>query len=145
MTELKHRRRDIQLASGQLLVASANLVRLLVLNPGYGVCPGRAGGEHRAADTRQRSLDDLLVPGLRRRPELASARNSSRRPSCGQASEARPFVPSVAVTYAGGGFGGGAGPFFGNFGPRGDAAASLFWELRNLGFGDGAIMNRRAA
>ena len=33
LTELKHRRRDIQLASGQLLVASANLVRLLVLNP----------------------------------------------------------------------------------------------------------------
>jgi hypothetical protein len=57
----------------------------------------------------------------------------------------RPFVPSVAFTYAGGGFGGGAGPFFGNFGSRGDAAASLFWDLRNLGFTDVAIMNRRAA
>jgi len=51
----------------------------------------------------------------------------------------------VAFTYAGGGFGGGAGPFFGNFGPRGDAAASLFWDLRDLGFTDVAIMNRRAA
>ncbi|MGB0068483.1 MAG: TolC family protein, partial [Isosphaeraceae bacterium] len=57
----------------------------------------------------------------------------------------RPFVPSVAFTYAGGGFGGGAGPFFGNFGSRGDAAANLFWDLRNLGFTDVAIMNRRAA
>ena len=37
------------------------------------------------------------------------------------------------------------GPFFGNFGTRGDAAASLFWDLRNLGFTDVAIMHRRAA
>ena len=51
----------------------------------------------------------------------------------------------MAFTYAGGGFGGGAGPFFGNFGSRGDAAANLFWDLRNLGFTDVAIMNRRAA
>ena len=51
----------------------------------------------------------------------------------------------MAFTYAGGGFGGGAGPFFGNFGSRGDAAASLFWDLQNLGFTDVAIMNRRAA
>jgi outer membrane protein TolC len=35
--------------------------------------------------------------------------------------------------------------FFGNFGTRGDAVASLFWDLRNLGFTDRAIVNRRAA
>ncbi len=55
----------------------------------------------------------------------------------------RPFVPSLALSYDGGGFGGGGGSFFGNFGTRGDVAASLFWELQNLGFGDVAIMQRR--
>jgi outer membrane protein TolC len=54
-------------------------------------------------------------------------------------------VPSVALTYAGGGFGGGPSTFFGNFGTRGDAAASLFWDLRNLGFTDRAIVRRREA
>ncbi|MFI5460963.1 MAG: TolC family protein, partial [Isosphaerales bacterium] len=49
----------------------------------------------------------------------------------------------LAVSYAGGGFGGGQGSFFGNFGARGDVAASLFWELQNLGFGDRAIIQRR--
>ena len=46
----------------------------------------------------------------------------------------------MAVTYAGGGFGGGQNSFFGNFGARGDFAASLFWDIRNLGFTDLAIM-----
>ena len=41
MAELKHRRRDTHLASGQLLVASANLVRLWC-STRYGVRPGRA-------------------------------------------------------------------------------------------------------
>jgi outer membrane protein TolC len=57
----------------------------------------------------------------------------------------RPIVPSLAVTYAGGGFGGGKDGFFGNFSSRGDAAASLFWDLRNLGFTDRAIVHRRRA
>ncbi len=48
------------------------------------------------------------------------------------------------MTYAGGGFGGGADAFFGNFGARGDAEASLFWDLQNLGFTDVAIMHRRS-
>jgi outer membrane protein TolC len=48
----------------------------------------------------------------------------------------RPFVPSLAVTYSGGGFGGGMNSFFGEFKTRGDVAASLFWELRGLGLSD---------
>ena len=57
----------------------------------------------------------------------------------------RPFIPSVFMTYAGGGLGGGANAFFGNFGPRGDAEVGLYWELQSLGFTDVAIMRRRAA
>ena len=39
LTELNHRRKDMQLYTGQLLVASANLVRLLVLNPQSVIAP----------------------------------------------------------------------------------------------------------
>ena len=146
LTELKHRRRDTELASGQLLVASANLVRLLVLNPATVFAPVEPPEciIHLIPD--EVPLDDLVLQGLRNRPELASARELVEAAILRvKQARLRPFVPSVAFTYAGGGFGGGAGPFFGNFGSRGDAAASLFWDLRNLGFTDVAIMNRRAA
>ena len=55
------------------------------------------------------------------------------------------FIPSVAVTYAGGGFGGGKDAFFGNFGARGDVMTSVFWEVQHLGFADRAAMRRSAA
>ncbi len=146
LTELRHRRRDIPLASGQLLVASANLIRLLVLNPATVFAPVEPPEciIHLIPD--EIPLDDLVIQGLRNRPELASARELVEAAILRvKQARLRPFVPSVAFDYAGGGFGGGAGSFFGNFGSRGDAAASLFWDLRNLGFTDVAIMNRRAA
>jgi len=91
-------------------------------------------------------LDDLVFQGMRNRPELASAQNlvdaaMVRR----RQARLRPFVPSVFMTYAGGGLGGGVNAFFGNFGPRGDAEVGLYWELQSLGFADVAIMRRRAA
>jgi outer membrane protein TolC len=57
----------------------------------------------------------------------------------------RPFIPSLGLNYSGGGFGGGRGGFFGNFGSRGEVAASLFWELQSLGFQDLAVYRRRGA
>src|SRR5262249_12156416 len=57
----------------------------------------------------------------------------------------RPFVPSVALTYAGGGFGGGSGSFFGNFSSRGGFAASLFWELRGPGLADRGVIRSAEA
>ncbi len=146
LTELRHRRKEIQLAGGQLLVASANLIRLLVLNPATVFAPVEPPEciIHLIPDDIP--LDDLVIQGLRNRPELASARELVEAAVLRvKQARLRPFVPSVAFDYAGGGFGGGAGAFFGNFGSRGDAAASLFWDLRNLGFTDVAIMHRRAA
>jgi outer membrane protein TolC len=89
-------------------------------------------------------LDDLVMRGLQNRPELAGAQELVAA-SVARLKQARlrPFIPSLAVSYAGGGFGGGQNSFFGDFGARGDVAASLFWEFQNLGFGDVAIMKRR--
>ena len=55
------------------------------------------------------------------------------------------MFPRSPLSVDGGGFGGGPGAFFGNFGSRGDTAASLFWDLRNLGFTDQALMRRAEA
>jgi outer membrane protein TolC len=146
LTEVKHRRRDAQLASGQVLVASANLIRLLVLDPKVVMVPVEPPEciIHLIPDDVP--LDDLVIQGLQNRPELASAQALvaaavARR----KQAVMRPFIPGVFMTYAGGGMGGGANAFFGNFGPRGDAEVGLYWELQNLGFTDVAIMRRRKA
>jgi outer membrane protein TolC len=144
LTELRHRRKDVELYTGQLLVASANLVRLLVLNPQMVIAPIEPAEAVISLFPDDVPLDDLVVQALRNRPELANAQELVEA-SVARLKQAklRPFVPSLAVSYAGGGFGGGPGSFFGNFGARGDVAASLFWELQNLGFGDAAIIHRR--
>jgi outer membrane protein TolC len=146
LTEVKHRRRDAQLASGQLLVASANLIRLLVLDPKV-VMAAVEPPEciiHLIPDDIP--LDDLLVQGLQNRPELASAEALVQAAAVRRKqARLRPLTPAVFMTYAGGGLGGGANAFFGNFGPRGDAEVGLYWELQNLGFTDVALMRRRAA
>ena len=146
LTELQHRRQDEQLASGQLLVASANLVRILVLNPQVVFAPVEPPEAIIRLIPDEVPLDDLVVQGLRTRPELANAQQLVEAALLRwKQAKLRPFIPSVAVTYAGGGFGGGPNAFFGNFGARGDTVASLFWELQNLGFTDCAIMRRQKA
>lgn len=146
LAELKRRRRETQQVSGQLLAASANLVRLLVLDPGQVMAPIEPPETIIRLIPDDIPLDDLIIQGMRARPELANAQElvEAARIRLRQA-RLRPFVPSLALAEAGGGFGGGAGSFFGNFGGRNDVAASLFWDLRGLGFMDCAIMRQRAA
>jgi outer membrane protein TolC len=83
------------------------------------------------------SLDDLICQGWQNRPELARSRQLVEAAVLRlKQAKLRPFAPSLAITYSGGGFGGGPNAFFGNFNTRGDFAASLFWELRGLGLSD---------
>jgi outer membrane protein TolC len=146
LAELKHQRKNIQAASGQLLVASDNLMRQLTLSPRVVVAPVEPAESILHLVPEDAPLDDLIVEGLRYRPELAQSQELVQAALVRlKQARLRPFIPSVAVTYAGGGFGGGQGGFFGNFGARGDAMASLFWEVQHLGFGDRAVARRNAA
>lgn len=146
LAELRRRQREIQQVSGQVLVASANLIRLLVLDPGLVMAPVEPPEAIIRLIPDDVPLEDLIIQGMKARPELANAQElvEAARIRLRQA-RLRPFVPSLALAEAGGGFGGGAGAFFGNFGGRNDVAASLFWDLRGLGFMDCAIMRQRAA
>jgi outer membrane protein TolC len=146
LTEVKHRHREANLASGQLLVDSANLVRLLVLDPTIVLAPLEPSESIIRLIPDEIPLDDLLNKGMQNRPELASAQQQVEAAFIRRKqARMRPFMPAVTFSYAGGGLGGGAGSFFGNFGARGDAEIGLFWELQNLGFTDCAIMRQRAA
>jgi outer membrane protein TolC len=146
LAELRHQRKNAQFAGGQLLVQSADLVRLLVLNPRTVLAPVEPAESIVRMIPDEACLDDLIVEGLRQRPELARSQAFVQATLIRvKQARLRPFVPSLALSTDGGGFGGGQNAFFGNFGPRGDTAASLFWELQNLGFTDRAIYRRRRA
>jgi outer membrane protein TolC len=137
LTELRSRRGACRAAVGELEVASANLVRPLLLDPHILVAPVEPAETVIRLIPDDIPLDDLICQGWRNRPELARARELVEAAVLRlKQAKLRPFVPSVALTYSGGGFGGGQNAFFGNFNTRGDVAASLFWELRGLGFSD---------
>jgi outer membrane protein TolC len=137
LTELRSRRRAIRAAVGELEVASANLVRPLLLDPHVVVAPVEPAESVIRLVPDDVALDDLICQGWRNRPELARAHELVEAAVLRlKQAKLRPFVPSLALTYSGGGFGGGPNAFFGNFNTRGDFAASLFWELRGLGFSD---------
>ena len=146
LTELDHRRGNIEDAVGRLEVASANLVNLLVLDPNQVLAPVEPAEAVFRLLPDETPLDDLIVQGLHQRPELASAQELVQATLLRlKQARLRPLIPSLAFSYAGGGFGGGQNGFFGNFGTRGDATVSLYWELQNLGFADVAIARRSQA
>jgi outer membrane protein TolC len=146
LTELNRRRGNIEDAAGQLEVASANLVNLLVLNPAQVLAPIEPAEAIFRLLPDETPLDEMIVQGLHCRPELASAQEVVQATLFRlKQARLRPLVPSLAFSYAGGGFGGGQNAFFGDFGSRGDATLSLFWQLQNLGFTDRAIARRSKA
>jgi outer membrane protein TolC len=141
LTELRTRRGAIRAAVGELEIASANLVRPLLLDPHIVVAPVEPAETVLRLVPEDVSLDELICRGWRNRPDLARSRDLVEAAVLRlKQAKLRPFVPSLALTYSGGGFGGGPNAFFGNFNTRGDASASLFWELRGLGLSDRGFM-----
>ncbi|MGV3486039.1 MAG: TolC family protein, partial [Planctomycetaceae bacterium] len=88
----------------------------------------------------------LISTGLSVRPELkesqalvAAACEAYKR------EKYAPFVPSVLLGFSTTSFGGGLGNNAENFGGRYDIDAMMVWEMRNLGFGEGAARRERTA
>lgn len=106
LAEVRGRRRAVRVAAGQLEVASANLVRLLVLDPRVVVAPVEPAEAVIRLVPDDVPLDDLIAAGWRGRPELAQAREQVEAAVLRlKQARLRPFVPSLSVSYAGGGFG----------------------------------------
>lgn len=146
LTERERRRREVEAALGDLEVASTEVVRRARLDPRVVVAPVEPPESVLRLIDDEVSIDDLIVIGLRNRPELAESRAlvDATLVRLRQA-KLRPFIPSLALRYSGGGFGGGVNAFFGNFAGRSDVDVNLFWELQNLGMADRAIKRQRGA
>lgn len=146
LTERDRQRKNVEQAVGELEVASAELVLRTRLDPRLVVAPVEPPETVFRPVPDNLSLDELIVTGLRNRPELAEAQALVQATLVRlKQAKLRPFVPSLAFRYSGGGFGGGRNGFFGNFDARSDADVSLYWEIQNLGLADRAIAKQRAS
>lgn len=145
-TERDRQRRQAEVAVGRLEVASAELVRRLRLDPRLMLAPVEPPELVIRLIPLEHSIDELIGQALQHRPELAQAQSLVAATLARlQQAKVRPFVPSVALRYSGGGFGGGRNEVFDNFNLRSDAEVSLYWQLQNLGLGDHANKKARQA
>lgn len=146
MTELQRRRQEMELKVADLERSSAELARMLRLNQVNVLAPIEPPEIRFELVSPYITTDELIVIGLTHRPELAESQ-AMVKATLAKLKQARmrPLVPSLAVRYSGGGFGGGPNGFFGNFEGRSDADVNLYWQLQGLGLTDRAIMKRSAA
>ncbi len=142
--ELSRRRQTLYVAKERWTVASADLSRVLRLEPGALVEPLEPPHLQVTLVPLRRTAAELLPVALRNRPEvpqlqalLLAAEDRVRQ------ERARPFVPSLVVRGNAGVFGGGTNREFANFDGRSDWDVLMLWEWQNLGVGNKARLDER--
>jgi len=142
--ELADRRRVLLMAQEEVRVVSAELVRVLRLDPNVVLSTAEQRPVQVEVVSEELTADDLVAQGLSRRPELAQYQalvcESLRRM---QQENWRPWLPNLHLGASGGNFGGGTGGFLGNNSGRADFDALAVWQLRNLGLGNDALQRER--
>ncbi len=133
-------------ATGERAAASARLAELLGTDPAARLAPPAAPLVPLQLIDASAPTDALVAQAEANRPELVarSARLAEAQVRVRQ-EETRPLLPTLSAGFSVGGFGGGsdlAGPDFGRFGVRTDFRAAAVWNVRNLGFGNRALVAR---
>ena len=143
-TELARREGEVLAAEGTILTASAELCRLLNLDPSIRLHPADAYLVPMPIVPDPQPLPELIALGLVRRPELAERRAAIQEALLSlEGSKILPFSPTLLVGYSAGGFGGGSNlvrPVFGSMSGRSDLDVIGYWTLQNLGVGNAALI-----
>jgi outer membrane protein TolC len=136
-------------------VASAELVRILRMDPAAVVEPLEPPHLQVTLVSPQTPVDELLPVALTYRPELAAYQALIKAAiQRWREEQFRPLLPTILARGIGtqtpypmafGSFGGGQGDTLGHFGIRDDFDLQALWELRNLGFGNQALIRERKA
>lgn len=143
-TELSQRQRERIALNAKVQVVSARLVELIYLPPRTTLRPVEAALVPLTMVPEQVPLGELIVHGLRNRPELAEHRAFIEASlEKWRSAKVAPWVPELRLLYNGGGFGGGPNSYFSDFDWRGDAAALAYWKLDNFGLGNRAVVRER--
>jgi outer membrane protein TolC len=143
-TELARREGQVLGAEGAILTTSADLCRLLNLDPSIRLHPTDAYVVPLPIVPDPQPLAELIALGLLRRPELAERRAAIREAFLAlEGTKVLPFSPTVLIGFSAGGFGGGSNlvsPIFGNVSGRTDTDVIAYWTLQNLGVGNAALI-----
>ncbi|HEV3143751.1 MAG TPA: TolC family protein [Gemmataceae bacterium] len=148
------RRQQIELAARERWrLASADLLRVLRLDPSVQVEPVEPPFLRVQLISLETTVDDLIAVGLSNRAELASQQALVQATLKRLKQERiRPLVPSVllrgaatnpAGTLSTGTFGGGPNGTIGNYGFRQDIDVLLVWQLNGMGAGQRAKVQQR--
>ncbi|QJW96457.1 hypothetical protein FTUN_4014 [Frigoriglobus tundricola] len=153
-TELGRRKQAVASARERWRTASAELARLLRLDPAAVVEPAEPPSLPVTVIDPHLGVDDLIPVALGARPELAGNQALVQATLARLKQEKiRPLVPSLAVRSAStnpsgslgyGVFGGGTNALK-DFGSRLDIDVQLLWEFQALGFGNKARVAERRA
>lgn len=148
-------RQAVQSARERWRLTSADLTRVLRLDPSAVAEPLEPPDLRVTLVSLDRTVDELIQTGLTNRPELATQQALVQATLQRLRQEKlRPLVPSLLIrgastpvtgTLAGGFFGGGTNSSLANFSARQDWDIQLLWELRNLGFTNAALVKQRRA
>lgn len=140
-------RNEIYRAEERAAVASAQLARVLDLDPAVRFqTVSRATEPMQLVDPRD-DLESLISMAVRRRPEMA-ARSAAIDVTQGRLKQERirPLLPTISAGYSAGEFGGGsnlAPNRFDHFAPRSDFDVWAVWTFRNAGIGNLATQRAR--
>jgi outer membrane protein TolC len=154
-TELGRRRQIVSAARERWRVTSAELIRILRLDPAAVIEPAEPPSLPITVIDPTVTLDGLIPIALMARPELAEHQAVVRATLARLKQEKiRPLVPSLAIRSVStsptmsigyGLFGGGNNGVYGDFGQRFDIDFQLMWEFEALGFGNRARVQERRA
>jgi outer membrane protein TolC len=152
--ELSARRQALSRAREHWRLASAQLARLLRLDPLARIAPVEPPHMQMTLIDADATVDTLIPVALVNRPELASQQALVQATIARLRQEKmRPLIPSLLLrgtatpqgTLGSGTFGGGINSDMSKFGARNDYDIQLVWELPNLGFGTTAKVRERRA
>jgi outer membrane protein TolC len=153
--ELARRRQVVSAARERWRTTSAELARILRLEPGVLVEPLEPPHLQVNVVDIAGNVDDLIALGLLNRPELAAQQALVRATLERLRQEKlRPLVPSLVLrgastnpagTLGVGAFGGGQNARIGDTSVRSDWDVEVLWELQNLGLGNRARIAEKKA
>jgi outer membrane protein TolC len=150
--ELARRRQAAQAALERWRGSSAELVRILHLDPSLRIDPAEPPHLQVSLIDLTRPVDDLIPVALRNRPELASQQALVEAATLRvKAERLRPLVPSLI--FSGAGPGGTTGSYWSGgqdaldrpYRMRADFNVQLVWTLQNLGLGNRSLIRGREA
>ena len=153
-TEAARRRLAVESAYERWQVASADLTRILRLEPGTLVEPAEEPALTVELADPATNVADLIPLALTHRPELAADQALIQAALARVRQEKiRPLLPALAIRgvgsntpgLAGGYFGGGVNDDLSNFGARFSVDIQAVWEVQNLRLGNRALVLEREA